>query len=522
MIQSNNYNPDVLTCLANLSNDEVFTPPQVVNRMLDMLPQELFCNKDTKFLDPVSKSGVFLREIAKRLMTGLETEIPDIRVRADHIFTHQLFGIAITELTALTSRRSVYCSKKANGQYSACRKFRDEDGNIRFKAIEHKFEDGKCKYCGASESVFGKNVRKELESHAYEFIHTDKPEKLFGKMKFDVIIGNPPYQLGDGGNAASALPIYHMFINQAKKLNPRYMSFIVPSRWLNGGRGLDEFRNSMLNERKIRVLHDYLDSKDCFSGVEIKGGVCFFLWERDSVGDCAIYSHAQGETKHSNRPLLEEGSDIYIRSEEQVSIFHKVRSFEEESLSKWLNAGRYFGFHTKVNWHDDIHGEIQSSDGRQFYPVSKLRTEDNSVKVYIHGGECWINENVIPRNSNRVGSYKVLIPRSGNPGFGNTIIGKPKISEPYSCSSNTYMVAIPSDSEMSKEEAANLCSYIKTKFVRLLVATKTSTQSTPPDAFQFVPLQDFSHAWTDEMLYEKYGLTDDEIAFIESMIRPME
>ena len=517
---TSNYNPDVLTCLANLSNDEVFTPPTVVNQMLDMLPAELFRSSKTTFLDPVSKSGVFLREIAKRLMIGLEAEIPDVRERANHIFTRQLFGISITELTSFISRRSVYCSKAANGRYSLCTEFKEPQGNIRFRSMEHTFVQGKCKYCGASEDVFGKKVRGDLESHAYEFIHN---LKNFKDMKFDVIIGNPPYQLGDGGNAASALPIYHMFIQQAKKLNPRYMSFIVPARWLNGGRGLDDFRKEMLEEEKIKVLHDYLDSKECFSGVEIKGGVCFFLWERDYKGMCNVYTHSQNTIKQSLRPLLETGAEIFIRSEEQVSIYHKVLSLEETSLATWLNAGRYFGFHTKIDWDaKDVYGTIQSSDGKDFYPIAKERTDKENIKVYIHGGECWIDSNIIPRNADKVTSYKVLIPRSGNPGFGNTITGKPKISEPNSCSSNTYMVAIPNERDMDEQEAHNLCSYIKTKFARFLVATKTSTQSTPPDAFQFVPLQDFSHPWTDAMLYDKYGLTDDEIAFIESMIRPME
>ena len=517
---TSNYNPDVLTCLANLSNDEVFTPPAVVNQMLDMLPAELFRSTKTTFLDPVSKSGVFLREIAKRLMIGLEAEIPDVRERANHIFTKQLYGISITELTSLISRRSVYCSKAANGRYSLCTEFKDPQGNIRFRSMEHTFVQGKCKYCGAAENVFGKKVRGDLESHAYEFIHN---LKNFKDMKFDVIIGNPPYQLGDGGNAASALPIYHMFIQQAKKLNPRYMSFIVPARWLNGGRGLDDFRKEMLEEEKIKVLHDYLDSKECFSGVEIKGGVCFFLWERDYKGMCNVYTHLQNTIKQTQRPLLESGAEIFIRSEEQVSIFHKVLSHNESSLATWLNAGRYFGFHTKIDWDKNGHlGTIQSSDGKDFYPIAKEQTQKENTKIYIHGGECWIDPHIIPRNANKITSYKVLIPRSGNPGFGNTITGKPKISEPNSCSSNTYMVAIPNGRNMEEQEALNLCSYIKTKFARFLVATKTSTQSTPPDAFQFVPLQDFSHPWTDAMLYDKYGLTDDEIAFIESMIRPME
>ena len=201
---NNNYNPDVLNCIANLSNDEVFTPPELANKVLNLLPQELFKCPTTTFLDPFSKSGVFLREIVKRLDRGLEDQIPDRQARIDHIMHKQVYGIAITELTSYISRRSLYCSKRANGQYSVSH-FDTESGNILYANRSHTWVNGKCKYCGATQSVYDRGL--DAEQYAYMFIHSDNPKQFFGDMKFDVIIGNPPYQLSDGGQAASAKPL---------------------------------------------------------------------------------------------------------------------------------------------------------------------------------------------------------------------------------------------------------------------------------------------------------------------------
>ena len=505
------YNPDVLSCIANLSSDEVFTPPTIANAMLDLLPQELFNDPNTTFLDPACKSGVFLREIAKRLLKGLEKQIPDLQERASHVFKKQIFGIAITELTSHLSRRSLYCSKTANGEYSVV-DFDTEGGNVRFEAIEHTWENGKCKFCGASKGKY--NRGDDLESHAYEFIHVVKPEEIF-KMKFDVIISNPPYQLSDGGQAASAIPIYHKFVIQAQRLVPRYIAMIIPARWYVGGRGLDEFRYQMLRDKHIRELHDFPLSSDCFPGVEIKGGVCYFRWERDSEGRCKICNHIKERVYTGDRFLLEPGMDTFIRTSIEIGIVKKVLNVPHNSVSDRMNSGRHFGFHTQVSWNGSF-GALQTADGASSYPISRAESKAFDVKVYIAHGECWIGRKDVKKNKGDIDKYKLLIPNVGNPG--STVLGRMKIGEPNSCHSNTYNLLVCK----SKKEAENILSYFETKFVRFLVSVKTTTQHTPPKAFALVPLQDFSKPWTDEELYKKYKLTQEEIDFIESMIKPME
>jgi len=514
MFNSDGYNPDVLSCIANLSSDEVFTPPSLVNQILDLLPAELWSDKKATFLDPASKSGVFLREIAKRLDKGLEAQIPNRQKRMNHIFKNQLFGLALTELTALLSRRSVYCSKSANGKYSVCEVFDNPQGNIRFERVKHNWQHGRCAHCGASQENYERG--EELETHAYTFIHTDKPEEIF-EMKFDVIIGNPPYQLSDGGGSGtSATAIYNLFVDQAKKLRPRYLVMIIPSRWFTGGKGLDDFRKSMLKDNRLRSIDDYLMASDVFPGIGLKGGVCYFLWDRENPGSCRVSTHFKDwPVSVVNRPLLENGADVFIRFNEGLSILKKVVAVENaESQSLSMPADKRF----------DRLVSIRKPFGLDSTFKGKAATGANDLVVYRKGGTGYTPRKSIKTGIHLIDKWKVFVgfaaPGTGNKDtYPHRVISTPFVGEPKSISSETYLCIGPFDSQNQAESAL---SYLYCRLTRFLIMLHKPSQNTTRKVYTFVPIQKWIKKWTDKDLYTKYGLSQGEIAFIEKLVRPME
>lgn len=507
-------NPDVLTCIANLSNDEVFTPPEFANRMLDTLAEawaannkgaNIWADKTVKFLDPCTKSGVFLREITRRLTKGLEKEIPDLEKRVAHILKNQVFGIGITQITSLMARRSLYCSKHAKGKHSIARSFGSDDGNIWFKRIEHTWDGDKCKYCGAGRSVFDRAAG--LETHAYAFIHTDNikirlAEMFGGNMQFDVIIGNPPYQLASDGGTRD-VPIYQHFVEQAKKLEPRFLTMVIPSRWMASGLGLSDFRQAMLNDKRMRELVDYPAANDVFPGVEVKAGVCYFLRDSAHDGDCNVTTIRGGEVLGPLPRNLGE-YDVFVRDARAVTILHKVLARHEPSINTILARDKEFGWTSNF---DGFHAKERSGD----VPLYYIRTMKRAV--------AYIEREAVTKSAHLIDTWKVLVPKAYNGGDGvpHQILGKPLIAPlPSVCTQSFLFFHVA-----SRRAAESLQSYYTTRFFRFVASLRKITQDATHSTYLWVPIQTWNRTWADQDLYAKYGITRKEQDYIASQVRTM-
>lgn len=486
--------PDILDCLAQLSNDEVPTPPKLARAMLDLLPAEVWSKPDYVWCDPFSKSGVFLREVATRLLDGLSDWEPDFVKRREHIMRNMLFGTSITEMTGIISRRSVYCSADAAGTHSVVR-FEDPAGNLPFVPAQHDFGTGdRCKLCNAPKDLERGEGR---ENYAYSFIHGAYPTKEMSTMKFDVIVGNPPYQIDSDGNTRT-MPVYHKFVEQAIALDPRYVLMITPSRWFAGGLGLDDFRARMIADRRLAKLVDNPKLFDCFPGVEIKGGVSYFLWDREHDADCEFSTRINGKIVSTMTRDLRVGEGVLMRDNRAASIVKKVADAGLPSVEDRFAPQVPFGLRT--NFKDSADAPFEGG-----IPL-------------VYGARVgYVRSDQLERLHDWVDRWKVLIPMAGD-GHGRDVsyvLGEPIPLSPGSACTQTYLIA---DAFDTRDEAENYAKYMTTRLYRFLVLQRKITQHLTPDRFKFVPMLDMTRSWTDGDLYDYFGLTDEEREYVESSI----
>lgn len=492
--------PDILDVISDLSNDEVRTPPRVASAVLELLPPDVWVDPSLRWLDPGSKSGVFLREITGRLLAGLGETFPDEGERLGHILTNMVFGVAITELTALISRRTLYCSKNASGAWSAV-PMPTSSGNLWHDRLEHTYVKGRCSECSASQEAMELPGR---DNHAFGFIHAAGQaaiEKEF-PMEFDVIVGNPPYQMGSDGGTRT-MPLYNLFVDQARALNPRYISMIIPARWMAGGLGLDDFRASMLKDRRMRKLVDYPNSAELFSTVDIKSGICYFLWDRDHAGDCESTLVRNQNSFGPHKRRLDD-YDVFVRDRRGLAILKKVQAVKDESMFSLVRGKNPFGLRTN-------------------FKSSKARPSSGAVRLYRSGAPEWVRRDEVSMNKQWIDEWKTLVPKAGPGSSGghvlpDMVLGQPLVGEPGSCCTETYMVIGPVASE---QEAESIVSYLRTRLCRFLVSLRKISQDAPRGTYSFVPQQPWDRTWTDEELFTKYGISAAQQAYIAEMIREM-
>lgn len=527
---------DLLETITNVGNDEVFTPRNTCNMLLDRLPEEVWHNPNYKWLNPATKNGIFEREIAIRLDEGLKDIIPDEETRRKHILQNMIYAIGQTKFTSNVTRRTLYYCSEANRKCDGIKAedghyvngfaigngswFNDAEGNIHTPKTEHWYESSckKCKFCGIDkDSKYNDELQRE--HYAYEFIHYERQDLLWHfiddffkgdkSMKFDIIIGNPPYQLSvnESGKGLSAKPIYNLFVEQAIELKPKYLSMIIPSRWFTGGVGLNGFREKILHDKRIREITDYVDSKECFPNVDINGGVCYFLWDRDYNGNC-LYTSISKKTKCSKYRNLDQ-FDIFIRNNNSLSIIEKVlkSSFKTLNESGGCSPQTPYGFlstfvgNSKRKNESDC--EILTSKGWAFVEKDKIEKGLDSVYLY----KAMISKLTCEHagTPDKEGKYRVL--------------SRTEILKPSQICSQSYLVICPQKNE---ELAKNVMSYLKTKFVRFLMQMTLTGMNISTDNFRFVPWLDFSQPYDDDQLYKMFNLTQEEINEIEFTIREMD
>lgn len=522
---------DVLDTIANISNDEVFTPPKLANDMLDLLPKEIWSNPDATFLDPCCKTGVFLREIAKRLNRGLEEIIPDKDERIKHILSKQIYGIATTKLCFLMTKRTLYGTKFANGQYSfaeGCFDGRDnpDDGNIVFdETLDHDWnKDGKCRFCGISKKVL--EERGSDEKYCYWFIHKKQNEieeyfrRKFGIMRIDVMVGNPPYQVSDGGGTGdSAKPIYNLFADNCFSLKPCFVSIIMPSRFMKGGKGLDDFRQKMMRKTSIKKLVDFEECKQVFASNTVDGGICYFLYDEKYNGECEFVHVCKDGFVNESKRFLENGiTDKIIRDSRQIEIISKAKVGLR--FSDLVSARNPYGFCADFFNNED------------HYKIKKENFEfENSVKIYgVKGNKggakrtfCYIDKNDIIKNKENSLKFKIFFSKA----YMTTSVEFPEpiLANPKEICTETFLEIGCFE---NKEERDNCYKYMRTSFFKSLLFFNRSSLNISTDSFALIPRQNFTKTsdidWSlsikeiDEQLFEKYKLTGGEISFIKKMI----
>lgn len=499
----------------NPDKETVLTPWRVVNmHMSDCLGGYCFYNED--FTDTLEESRFVDRgKVTADTLTNTNAKILEINSKTGLYPLYVTYSIYRKRCEAVDPK-----DLTIENQYQLWRRTVEENVFVICKTPMAK--------AITRRTLLGYRKGK-INAHAFDDIIMqlkEKPEQFKEKvlrgrfwnkenkqMKFDAVVGNPPYQVMDGGAQASATPVYNLFVEGVKKLFPNYISMIMPARWFAGGKGLDSFRTNMINDERISILHDYIDAVDCFgSSCEIKGGICYFLWDKSHNGKCEIFTHQDGQiTAQQSRTLAEGGGDVFIRYAEGVSVVRKIQPQSINSFEKCVSSQKPFGLRTF------IHGSPTAFSG--------------AVKLYERGGVGYIDKKFITKNNEWLNQYKVYISAAYNAGdsYPHQILGKPILGEPNSCCTETYVVIGPFP---SREIADNVLSYIKTRFFRFLVMLKKSSQHAAAVVYSFVPLQDFTDKsdidWSkpipeiDRQLYKKYNLTNEEIAFIESKIKPME